>query len=288
MGSAAMNKQPSIKRAAGGHSVPVEAQLGPLTYVKEQATERADLDTALARIPEADAFFDRQLKRMAPFFKLEPPATVLDVGAAQGVSLTALAKRGFHAVGVEPWEPAIAVSRELGRETGYELRIKPGVAESIPYEDNSVDFVNAYSVLEHVDDPDQVFREAYRVLKPGGAFFFSTTSALGPRQGEIAGFPLFPWYPPPLQRRIMSWATEHRPALVGNTTRPAIHWFKHRKVRASLHQAGFAEVVDRWQLRKGEKGGRRGRLIDSAATNRGMRLLGDIAEGGMEYLAIKR
>ena len=32
----------------------------------------------------------------------------------------------------------------------------------------------------------------------------------------------------------------------------------------------------------------RGRLIDTAATNRGMRLLGDIAEGGMEYLAIKR
>ena len=54
MGSAAMNKQPSIKRAAGGHSVPVEAQLGPLHHVKEQATERADLETALARIPEAE------------------------------------------------------------------------------------------------------------------------------------------------------------------------------------------------------------------------------------------
>jgi 2-polyprenyl-3-methyl-5-hydroxy-6-metoxy-1,4-benzoquinol methylase len=105
--------QPSVKRAAGGHSVAVEAQLGPLTLVKEQATERADLETALARIPEADAFLDRQLKRIEPFLPLRPPARVLDVGAAQGVSLTAFARRGFEAVGVEPWEPAIEVSRQL-------------------------------------------------------------------------------------------------------------------------------------------------------------------------------
>jgi len=280
--------QASAKRAAGGHSVGVEAQLGPLSLVKEQATERADLDTALERIPEAEAFYDRQLKRLAPYFKLEPPATVLDVGAAQGVTLVALAKRGFQAVGVEPWAPAIEVSRDLAQATGVELNIKPGVAEAIPFEDGSVDFVNAYSVMEHVDDPDQVFREAYRVLRSPGAFFFTTTSALCPLQGEIAGFPLFPWYPPPVQRRIMTWATEKKPALVGNTTRPAIHWFKHRQVRSSLHAIGFDEVVDRWKLRKGERGGRRGQLIDAAATNRGMRLLGDLAEGGMEYLAVKR
>ena len=86
----------------------------------------------------------------------------------------------------------------------------------------------------------------------------------------------------------MSWATEKRPALVGNTTRPAIHWFKHRKVRGALHDAGFAEVVDRWQLRRGESAGRLGQVIDLAASNRAVRLAGDIAASGMEYLAIKR
>jgi 2-polyprenyl-3-methyl-5-hydroxy-6-metoxy-1,4-benzoquinol methylase len=278
----------SDKHAVGGHSVGVEAQLGPLTWVKEQATERADMETALKRIPEAEAFFERLLTRIEPFFPLQPPATVLDIGAAQGVSLTALARRGFEAEGVEPWEPAIEVSRQLADATGVELDIREGVAEKLPFDDESIDFVNCYSVLEHVDDPDQVFREAFRVLKRPGAFFFSTTSALGPMQEEIAGFPLFPWYPPPLQRRIMNWAVENRPALVGNTTRPAIHWFKHRQVRASLRQAGFAEVVDRWQLRRGERDDRLGRVIDMAATNRAVRLAGDIAAGGMEYLAVKR
>jgi 2-polyprenyl-3-methyl-5-hydroxy-6-metoxy-1,4-benzoquinol methylase len=268
-------------------SVGVEAQLGPLTLVKEQATERADLETALARIPEAEAFLDRQLERIEPFFPLRPPARVLDVGAAQGVWLTPLAKRGFEAVGVEPWEPAIEVSRQVAEATGVRLDIRPGVAESLPFEDESVDFVNAYSVLEHVDDPGQVLREAFRVLRRPGAFLFSTTSAISPFQVEIAGFPLFPWYPPPLQRRIMSWATEKRPALVGNTTRPAIHWFKHRKVRRALREAGFAEVVDRWQLRRGERSDAVGRLIDLAGSNRAVRLGGDVAASGMEYLAVK-
>jgi SAM-dependent methyltransferase len=269
-------------------SAGVEAQLGPLTMVKAQATEQADLETALSRIPEADAFVDRQLKRIEPFFPLRPPARVLDVGAAQGVTLTAFAKRGFQAAGVEPWEPAIDVSHQLAEATGVELDIKPGVAESLPFDDESIDFVNAYSVMEHVDDPDQVFREAYRVLRRPGAFLFSTTSAICPVQAEIAGFPLFPWYPPSLQRRIMNWATEKRPALVGNTTRPAIHWFKHRQVRGSLHEAGFDEAVDRWKLRRGERGGAIGRAIDLAGSNRAVRLAGDVAASGMEYLAIKR
>jgi 2-polyprenyl-3-methyl-5-hydroxy-6-metoxy-1,4-benzoquinol methylase len=268
-------------------SAGVEAQLGPLTMVKAQATEQADLETALSRIPEADAFVERQLKRIEPFFPLRPPARVLDVGAAQGVWLTALAKRGFQAVGVEPWEAAIEVSHELSKQTGMQLDIRPGVAETLPFEDESVDFVHAYSVMEHVDDPDQVWPEVFRVLRRPGAFLFSTVSALSPFQVEIAGFPLFPWYPPPLQRKIMSWATEKRPALVGNTTRPAIHWFKHRDVRRSLHDAGFAEVVDRWQLRRGERDDRLGRVIDLAASNRAVRLAGDVAASGMEYLAVK-
>jgi SAM-dependent methyltransferase len=204
------------------------------------------------------------------------------------VTLTALAKRGFQAVGVEPWAPAIEVSDQLAHACGVQLDIRPGVAESLPFEDESVDFVNAYSVLEHVDDPDLALREAFRVLRRPGAFLFSTVSAISPFQAEIASFPLFPWYPPPLQRRIMNWATEKRPALVGNTTRPAIHWFKHRDVRRSLHDAGFAEVVDRWQLRRGERDGALGRVIDLAGSNRAVRLAGDVAASGMEYLAVKR
>jgi 2-polyprenyl-3-methyl-5-hydroxy-6-metoxy-1,4-benzoquinol methylase len=255
--------------------------------VKLEATEQNDLETALSRLPEAEEFVERLLRRMEASFPLRPPARVLDVGAAQGVAVTAFKRRGFDVVGVEPWRPAIEVSRELARRTGVDTTILPGVAEELPFEDESFDFAHAYSVLEHVDDPDAVLRECHRVLKPGGGLFFSTTSAISPIQGEIARFPLFPWYPPRLQRAIMTWARDQRPWLVGNTTRPAYHWFRHREVRRSLAAAGFGVVVDRWELRRHEGEGLRSAVVGLCARRRAARLVGDIAVPGMEYLALK-
>lgn len=47
-----------------------------------------------------------------------------------------------------------------------------GTAERLPLLDDSVEGVLSEVVLEHVERPDQVIAEAFRVLKPGGKFFF--------------------------------------------------------------------------------------------------------------------
>lgn len=256
---------------------------------KAQATERNDLDAALARLPEMDDYVDRFLHRVEPHHPIAPGARVLDLGAAQGVAVTAFLRAGYDARGVEPWKPAIAVSREVARHIGIDADIRYGWGEDLPFAADSFDLVFANSVLEHVTDPALVFAEAHRVLRRGGAFFFSTSSALSPRQVEIARFPLFPWYPPVVQRAIMDWAKERRPWLIGGTSMPAYHWFRHRWVRRTLAAIGFRGLVDRWQLRHGPREQLGWRLVALRAcrANRGLRLVGDVVVPGMEYLAVK-
>jgi len=46
--------------------------------------------------------------------------------------------------------------------------VLPGIGEDLPFADESFDIVFSIAVLEHVQDPGEVIREAIRVTRPGG------------------------------------------------------------------------------------------------------------------------
>jgi SAM-dependent methyltransferase len=253
------------------------------------ATEQRTIDQAMVLIPETEARLDKLLGELAPHCeRVRPGSSVLELGAAQGLLVYALQRAGYDVRGIEPWEPAIETSRKIAQRLGVEIDITPGRAEDLPYEDEEFDLVIALSVMEHVEDCMAAFREAHRVLRPKGGFYFRTTSALDPRQDEIRGFPLFPWYPQPLKRRIMRWAAEKRPSLIGGTTSPAINWFTPWRVRRDLRSAGFREIVERWDLKHDQSfDGWRSSALRIVRSAKPLRFAGEFIKPGSGYLAIK-
>lgn len=56
--------------------------------------------------------------------------------------------------------------------------------ENMPFPDNHFDILLSCDVLEHVFQPDKVFQEAYRTLKPGGSLIFTVPIDAGESSTE--------------------------------------------------------------------------------------------------------
>jgi SAM-dependent methyltransferase len=57
-----------------------------------------------------------------------------------------------------------------------DMELYNGDLSHIPLPDQSVDIMMARSVMEHIEQPTAVYREIYRVLKPGGYLVFLTAN----------------------------------------------------------------------------------------------------------------
>jgi 2-polyprenyl-6-hydroxyphenyl methylase / 3-demethylubiquinone-9 3-methyltransferase len=99
-------------------------------------------------------------------------ARVLDLGCGGGLISNALAERGLQLTGIDASQSSLAVAARHDRtgDVCYQL----GDARALDFPDASFDIVTAMDFLEHVDQPEQVIREAARVLVPNGRFLFHT------------------------------------------------------------------------------------------------------------------
>jgi SAM-dependent methyltransferase len=252
------------------------------------ATEGYDAERALARLPEVRAQADLLIRRVERYVPLSAGDPILDVGAAQGLYVAALCEAGYAAIGAEPWGEARRVSARIGEHISQPLTIVDGTAETLPFADEEFTLVLATSVMEHTTDPLRAAVEAHRVLRPGGGFYFWTTSVLCPWQSEIKRVPAFPWYPDHMKKRLMTWAASSRPALIGYTTRPALHWFSPSSVRRIAQAAGFSAVYERWDLhRSSELSPARARALGVIRQHRPLRRAADIFIEGSSYLLVK-
>jgi ubiquinone/menaquinone biosynthesis C-methylase UbiE len=116
----------------------------------------------------------------------------LDVGCSAGTMTAVIAPLFGSMVGLEYDEAALmAVEPDYRQDVSF-LR---GDAMRLPLPDNSVDAAICAQVYEHVPNDVQLFREIYRVLKPGGMLFFSGPNWLFPIEPHYF-LPFLHWLPP--------------------------------------------------------------------------------------------
>jgi SAM-dependent methyltransferase len=98
------------------------------------------------------------------------PGRCLDVGCGTGIALPALAAQKWTMVGVDVSADQLAVAKDRAESVG--ARLVQADASQLPFSDGSFDAV--VSLLTHTDfeDASAVFREAARVVKPGGRFAY--------------------------------------------------------------------------------------------------------------------
>ncbi len=113
------------------------------------------------------AEFTADAKRIAARLKLGD--RVLEIAPGPGYLAVELAKLGdFRVTGIDISPSFIRIATEYAGRAGVTVDFREGDAASLPFDDQSFDFIVCRAAFKNFSDPVGALREMHRVLRSGG------------------------------------------------------------------------------------------------------------------------